>query len=137
MTPADIAYIESKAYPAFMCSMEGVETWEDIADYCEVGEKRLKVYGKPGHWYALATVHKKKVYIADLACVPGKVPPIWTIIRTLLGLANGRPIYCEARGSTSYPLLERLAKRGRIKCTVLDTWCWGGETMHDCKIMGV
>lgn len=137
MTPADIAYIESQAYPSFMCGMEGVETWEDVADYCEAKVPALQVYGKAGHWYALVIVRKKRVYVADLACVPGKVPPIWTIIRTLLGLANGRPVYCDARDTTSFPLIKRLADRGRIKCTILDTWCWGGETMHECKITGV
>ena len=136
ITPAEIADIESRAYPEFMCSMGGAETWADIAEYAECGKRRLKVYGKPEHWYAIAQERKKSVYVADLACVPEKVPPIWTIIRLLLKLANGRPLYCEARESTSWPLIQRLVKRGQIRCTVLDEWNWGGnDRMIECKIL--
>lgn len=134
MTPEAIVALEGTCYPEHMQSMQDCEDWEDIACYCEVeDEDDLLVLGVPGRWYVLVARQGDQVEFVDIAA-HAAVPPMFRILRAVRDFAAGLPVYCDARHSTSWRLLDRLARKGRISCRVEYTYDWDGEKMHRVRI---
>lgn len=134
MTPQAIVSLESTCYPAHMRQMEHCTDWEDIADYCEVEDQAdLLVMGVPGRWYVLVARQGDSVEFVDIAACRS-VPPLFRILRAVKAFAGNLPVYCDARDTTSWKLLERLSRRGKINCKVESTYDWDGETMHRVRI---
>lgn len=130
MTPEAIIDLEATVYPAHMQQMQDCEDWEDIADYCEVeDESDLLVMGVAGKWYCLVARQDDEVEFVDIAA-HRSIPPLFKILRAVKEFAGGLPIYCDARQSTSWRIIERLSRKGRFSCQVEETYDWAGETMH-------
>jgi hypothetical protein len=109
MTLQDIITIESAAYPEDFVMMDDYESWEDVADYCEVEVENLIVIGEPGWWYGLIAVHEEKTAeFVDLVKMPGsnKIPKLY-ILKKLREFGI-KYIYADLRECTSYKVLKRL-----------------------------
>lgn len=134
MTPQAIIDLEKVCYPKHMRQMQGCKDWEDITDYCEVeNESDLLVLGEPGKWYCLVARQNNEVEFVDIAA-HRSIPPMFQILRKVKDFAGGLPVYCDARDSTSFKLLQRLSRRGSFTLQIQSTYRWEKETMHLVRI---
>ena len=133
-----IAEIEASVYPAHMCMLQGSVTSEEgdqLADYCECSIDELVIL-RSEYWYALiADHHDGDVEVCDLAALPGH--EFGALKALLLAGAKwqGRTVTLDARGTTSYPIIQRLARVGRITILRDEEYYWGREEMHELCIL--
>lgn len=131
-TIAKIKEIESLAYPPHMRMYSDFETLEDVEEYAECD-------GRPfchvdNGWYMLGCEDPDEIYVADLASSRSLgFAEVNKVVGILRGFGN-RPITASCRQSTSYRLLQLMAKRGVIE--ILDDrhgHNWGGEVMREVE----
>ena len=121
--------IERAVYPAHMCSLQG-DSLECLAEYCECSIQQLFVLQGDG-WYLLAAEHHRSVEICDLAALPGHEHAAMRGLLTAGQRWTGKCITLDARETTSYPIIRRLARMGRITILKDEEYEWGLEVMHD------
>lgn len=131
-TIAKIKEIESLAYPPHMRMYTDFETPEDVEDYADC-DGRPFCHVDDG-WYMLGCEDPGGIYVADLASSRSLG---FTEVNKVIGILRGfgnRTITASCRQSTSYRLLQLMAKRGVIEI-IQDRsgQNWGGETMREVE----
>ncbi len=122
-----IKEIEKEAYnKKSYIQMQNCEDVKDLADYMECNVSDIKVIFED-KYYMLLAEHNDYVEIVDFASTK-KFMNFKKILSALESL--DKPFYCDARKSTSYPIIKYLEKMGKCKITKDEPYDWDGETFH-------
>lgn len=118
-----ILEIEAAAYPEDLQTLQDCESWEDIADQCDVNYRDLVLVGGES-WYGLICLHRYEGFMAaefaDLAKVPGSPRLDWILIgRAILSLQIDG-IGMAMREDTSYQVLGRYIANGALRLLGLE-----------------
>lgn len=132
MSVQSIKRVEAVCYPLEMQTLQAANSLEDIARYCECPLESLEILQGEG-WYALIGRHQETLEVVDLAALPGKrVLAVRSLIRRLSG--EQRIITLDARISTSYPMIKKLERLGKIEVISETPWNWGSNEMAEMKV---
>lgn len=124
-----IKSIERNAYPLEMQQLQDCESWEDVAEYCEVPLKHLSIYTE-ANMYILIGEHKKFIEVVDMASVG--CFNVFKALSFIASSAKGRVIRLDAREETSYPLILKLRKK--LEILKDEAWQWGEDVMHEMEV---
>ena len=133
----DLRKIEKLAYPKGMRQLGSVRNISDLAEYMECHEDEVVVLQGEG-WYILIADHQRgDVELVDIASSSLRLGvQMWRALVGHIIQLSGRRVTMDARESTSYPMVRKLAERGVIEILSDATWEWCGEVFHDL-IVGV
>ena len=126
---AKIKIIEKEAYKdnATFLQLQNKKTLQDVANYMKCNMENIKIILKD-NYYLLMAERTNVVELVDFAKSGGYID-IRGLINTLETF--DKPFTCDARETTSYPILKFLDKKGFCKILRDNPYEWGGETFHD------
>lgn len=110
----NIKRIEKMAYPDGYVMFSYMDDIEDLStEYCDDDEYLDILSAKDSYMIITISKNKNKMYIVDYA----SLNPIGGsgIIKQFLKKYKGYKVSCDARKSTSYPILKKLHKKKLIK----------------------
>lgn len=117
--------IERSVYPPHMWGLQDIKTRTDLQIYCE--SVSINVLTNRGG-YVIYTDEE----IIDLASVD--TISSMKLILQLKKKLSGRVVSLDARESTSYPIIKKMADMGKLVIHHDELWWWGGERMHSLSI---
>ena len=109
--------------------MQGRNSWNSIADYCEGSLNNLHIYMEDS-WYLILAEQEDYIELVDLASTQ-RHTPLFKVMEILYQYK--KPFTMDCRENTSYRMLQALEKAGRIEITSDDAYDWGGEVFHDIE----
>lgn len=124
-----IKSIERTAYPFEMQQLQDCESWEEVAEYCEVPLKNLLVY-TDNSMYMLIGEHEHYIEVVDMASI-GHFN-MFKALSFIEESAKGRTIKLDAREGTSYPLILKLHRK--LEIIRDEAWQWGDDVMHEMEV---
>ncbi len=125
-----IKRIERKAYEnnRGLMQLQDCETDEDIKDYCETDNVTCLM---GDNFYLMIGEHDDHYEVVDLAKEAGFVN-IHKIVEFLQDIGD-KPFTFDARESTSYRIIQALAKAKRCEIIQDTSYEWCGEVFHDIR----
>lgn len=128
--------IEAAAYPEQYRMLTNCRSLEDISGYVGVPVERLHMIVSRT-WYCIIGEHDDYIEVADLASSTRSMSrdEMLSLFIRIAEIAAGREILMDARESTSYPLVTRLADSELIEICSDEPFDWGGETFHNLTIV--
>jgi hypothetical protein len=127
---------ERLAYPPAYRQMQDVRSMADLACYmdCSIDEILIETGST---WYILVADRRDDdMEIVDFASSTRSIDggELTALIARLLPRLAGRTVTMDARETTSYPIVQRLARHGMISIISDEPWSWDGETFHDLVV---
>jgi len=125
--------IEKAAYPSYMRMMQSCRSLEEIAEYAECDVSNL-IIRTGENWYCIIADHGNWAEIVDMAA-EGVMRDMFSLIETMRQQLSGKRIVLDARVSTTYPIIRRLAQRYRLSILRDEPWFWGEDEMREMEII--
>ena len=110
---------EKAAYPSYMRQMQHCRNWSDLQEYCESDHIQVHLLGDTG--YLILSEDE----VIDWVGAPGTVFKMMSIVKHHFG---DRPFGVDLR-STSYPIIELMARRNKLSIHDAEIWWWDNEQM--------
>lgn len=130
--------IERKAYPTHMqminryISGGGTLKIEDIADYldCKINDI---IFYVGENWFIIGAKRGDFIEIGDWACIGGMTLNMAKQFFKILYKYKDYTFECDARSTTSYPIIKRAEKMGYLQVLSESEWDWYGVKMISLK----
>lgn len=116
---------EKVAYPPHMLQMQGCKTWGDLQDYCESSHVEIYFLGSNG--YVILTQSEVVDWVGDATTC-------FEAFRIIKNAFGNKPFGADFRASTSWPIMQVMERRGRIRLSNVSSWYWGSEEMFEATV---
>lgn len=116
---------ERAAYPPHMRQIEDCSTWSDLQEYCESGQVNVHLLGKTG--YIIYTQSEVVDWVGDATTC-------FEAFRIIKNAFGNKPFGADFRASTSWPIMQVMERRGRIRLSNVSSWYWGSEEMFEATV---